>query len=34
MQSDAGFNIPTKFCYCPPPDAGSDGNKKRLKHYA
>ena len=18
MQSDAGFNIPTKFCYCPP----------------
>lgn len=33
MLSDAGFNIPTKFCYCPP-DAGSDGNKKRLKHYA
>ncbi len=27
MRSDAGFNIPTKFCYCPP-DAGSDGNKK------
>ncbi len=18
MQSDAGFNIPTRFCYCPP----------------
>ena len=33
MRSDAGFNIPTKFCYYPP-DARSDGNKKRLKHCA
>lgn len=31
MRSDAGFNIPTKFCYCPPPDAGSDGNKKKTQ---
>lgn len=28
MLSDAGFNIPTKFCYCPPPMPGVTETKK------